>query len=322
MNINKLVKTGKKLVMSGTTAYRYQRPVKGEDFSKLHTMLLTIGFHRAGSSLVGYLLTAHPNTVIAHEPTLCHLYSTKNIVLLLRGILSKNEESYTNAIKAQKVEIDKIRSAPKELKARYLYHEERYVFVANQKQNHCQSLEVIGIKDSYETTHALLRGNTLQKFTALCKKQKISLKFIFTVRNPYDMIASEGIHHRLLYEKERPFISIINRNHNLFLEDTILRYEKLSETNKNLLSQIKAQNQNIFISRHEDMVADAKDQLTKLCRFLKVKASYDYLNDASLAVCPTLRKSRHGIDWSEAQKERVAKLIDRYNIFSGYSWAS
>ncbi len=44
---------------------------KKKDWEKSHKdiriMLLTIGFARSGSSLLGYLLTAHPNIVIADE---------------------------------------------------------------------------------------------------------------------------------------------------------------------------------------------------------------------------------------------------------------
>ena len=55
--------------MSNAVKDAYKIPVADEEyFGKLHTMVLTIGFHRSGSSLVGYLLTAHPNIIMAHEP--------------------------------------------------------------------------------------------------------------------------------------------------------------------------------------------------------------------------------------------------------------
>ncbi len=37
-------------------------------FKDIRIFVSTIGFHRSGSSLVGYLLTAHRNIIIAHEP--------------------------------------------------------------------------------------------------------------------------------------------------------------------------------------------------------------------------------------------------------------
>ncbi|MBC6413818.1 MAG: sulfotransferase [Chromatiales bacterium] len=297
--------------MSDTTEDKYKLPlIEDKYFSKLHTMLLTIGFARSGSSLVGYLLTAHPNMVIAHEPGIRTLYKAGDIILLLYGILFKNQQMYTRAVEAQKVEIDKIIPASNEPKTKGSRRTEWYPIVPNQWQNRCKSLEVAGVKESARIAHLLVEGDTLKQFTSLVKKKKMSLKFIFTVRNPYDMIATrvrEVMHSKRISEIEK-------------LSKSISVYERHCVCNKNLLSRIKAKN--VFINRHEDMVADPKDQLTKLCRFLKVKASQDYLNDCMSVVCPTARESRYEIDWLEEHKERVAKLSEDYDFFAGYSWSS
>ncbi|MBC6413617.1 MAG: sulfotransferase [Chromatiales bacterium] len=270
--------------------------IEEEYFSKLHTIVLTIGFHRSGSSLVGYLLTAHPNIVMGHEPNIRKYHS--DLKLLLFRVLYVDRDRFTRAEAKQKIGINKIVLPAYEVQPHTANHAERYVLVPNQWQNRCESLEVLGIKQSYSTVQLFNDKKTFKEFTKAVEKRGISLKFIFTVRNPYDMIVP----------KKRT------------LNDQITTYEKHAPICKDLLSRI--QTESVFMNKHEDMVANPKDQLTKLCHFLKVEADQNYLNDCVSAVCPTPRENRYKSDWSAEQKERVAKLIEHYDFFSGYSWAS
>ncbi len=45
------------------TAPRIENP----DFSKVHTFVLFVGYPRSGHSLIGSMIDAHPNAIIAHE---------------------------------------------------------------------------------------------------------------------------------------------------------------------------------------------------------------------------------------------------------------
>jgi len=277
-------------------------------------MVLTIGFNRAGSSLVGYLLNAHPNIVVAHEPKARKsLYLLEDIRMLLYGILLGDNDIYKKVMRRRKLETDGINPASQEPRMRVKLGATRYPHIPNQWQYHCKRLEVAGIKASYMTSLIFSRGNILEKFTDIIKKQKMSLKFIFTVRNPYDIITTATI------ERIKKHMMHTEENKKILL-DVIKLSEIRAAYNKELLSRIKAQN--VFISRHEDTVADPKDQLTKLCHFLKVEVNEDYLNDCMSVVWKTARQSRHEIDWSEEHKKRVAKLIEDHDFFSGYSWSS
>ena len=41
-----------------------------KSFDNVRVMLLTIGFSGSGSSLLGYLLTAHPSMIVADQPAI------------------------------------------------------------------------------------------------------------------------------------------------------------------------------------------------------------------------------------------------------------
>ena len=282
-------------------------------FANLHTMVLTIGFPRSGSSLIGYLLTAHPNIIMAHEPPEKDLYKIDDAMLLLNYILYIDQMRFNIAKEAQNFG-EQCPTPSNSVKKRTFYAKNRYVYVPNQYQNHCKSLEVIGIKKSLSTTNRLSEENVLKQFKKRLENQKISLKFIFTVRNPYDI----AITNIMNWAGKK---DITDKNYlQKMIENHIQRLSKMSADNLALLDRINTQV--VFMNRHEDMVAAPTEQLAKLCRFLGVEASEDYLNDCAAVVHEKPRKSRYELDWTEEQKEKVAEMIEQYDFLSHYSWSS
>ncbi len=291
----------------------------------VRAMLLTIGFARSGSSLVGYLLTAHPSLVIADEPfvyklrrplatyinningiemkeTDC-LYSADlnkvfNVVLSIdyvRGLLAKE--------KRQPSENNNILFAIND-------REQRYILVPNQYQGCFETLKVLGVKCSGYNVQGLLKKSVLKTFKKRLEERDICLKFILTVRNPYDVISN--IASRLNKIEDCTQKSITT--------DAISRVEGLSKKNMKLLKLIDPQD--IFVSRHEEMVADPKLQLTKLCEFVQVPVSPDYLDSCAFCVHKKPSRRRFEFEWTSKQKQKVASLIEQYDFFSGYDWES
>ena len=282
-------------------------------FANLHTMVLTIGFPRSGSSLVGYLLTAHPNIIMAHEPPEKDLYKIDDVMLLLNYILYIGKVRFSRAEEAQNFG-EQSPAPSNSVEKRTFYAKNRYVYVPNQYQNDCKSLEVVGIKKSLKATGQLNKTNVLAQFKMNIKKQKISLKFIFTVRNPYDIIITT-----IMNRANKRHIT--NKNDlQKMIPNNIRIFSNKCARNLNILSLVETQH--MFINRHEDMVAAPTEQLAKLCGFLGVEASEDYLNDCATVVHEKPRKSRYELDWTEEQKEEIAKIIEQYDFLSHYSWSS
>lgn len=48
------------------------RVVETPDLSKIHTFVLFVGYPRSGHSLIGSIMDAHPNVIIAHEVKQLH----------------------------------------------------------------------------------------------------------------------------------------------------------------------------------------------------------------------------------------------------------
>ena len=272
-------------------------------------MVLTIGFPRSGSSLCGYLLTAHPNIVIADQPTVSGinkrdikrinevkrskidvLYEA-NLPEIFNYILSVDYKRWKRLIMSRKQENSIHRGK----------RHQRYVHVPNQYQGRYKELKVIGIKRSRINVEVLSNDKILENLKNKLEESNIALKFIFTVRNPYDMIATAS-------QIKQSFISARIKKFNNFCED-----------NMKILKQVDTRD--VFVSRHEDIVKDSSSQLTKLCDFLQVPISAGYLDDCASQV-GELHRSRLKSDWIKDEKHEVASLIKKYDFFQGDEWES
>ena len=296
-------------------------------FKDVHTMVLVSFFPGSGSSLLGYLLTAHPNMVVAYEPDQQEksLYDEVSVPVLLNHILSTDKIRLEDAAKVQSFEALKKASNLYNLARRTYTEQERYVYVPNQWQARYESLEVIGVKNSLPLVESLLAEGRLQRLRESLQKARIHhLRFIFTVRNPYDMIATN-----VLYWAENKRVRMVTKDDISKMLDYQIKvsFPTMCERGEILFKLMKPgnilnQTTDILINKHEDLVASPVEELSKLCEFLKVPALPDYLDDCASVVDKYPNPSRHELNWLNLQKQKVAELIDKYHFLSGYSWDS
>ena len=285
-----------------------------KSFDDARVMLLTIGFPGSGSSLVGYCLTAHPSVVIADEPFVYKLGEPlATYINNINGIeLGETDCLYSadlNKIFNVVLSVDYVRWLGKKKECRFIKNrrQKRYILVPNQYQGHFETLKVLGIKRSQSNVKGLLNESALTTFQKRLEERNICLKFILTVRNPYDMLSNKA--GKTLNQNKDCTQKPITTKVMSFIKE-------LSEANMKLLGLIDPQD--VFVSRHEEMVADPRLQLTKLCEFVQVSASPDYLDSCSSCVDEEPHTRRFEFDWTPKQREKVASLIEQYDFFSGY----
>ena len=296
---------------------RFDSNMKLPSFDKtslenIKVMLLTIGFHRSGSSLLGFLLTAHPEMVVAHEPTINienSCVSLSHIDKVKRSKMQILYKANVQEIIDYTISVDYARwqyamvAAQRASNPTGFFRPEKskkYVFVPDQYQGRFKQLKVVGIKASMKNVHYLLLSKILENLKRKFEESKIALKFILIVRNPYDIVAT---------------IKRINPK-----RDSYSIVKNLCEFNMRILTRIDTRD--VFISRHEDMVKEPSKQLTKLCDFLQVSIPTGYLDNCVSQVVGEPHRSRFEYDWPEDEKQRVASLIKKYDFFSGYDWDS
>lgn len=143
-----------------------------ELFADVNTYVLFIGYPRSGHSLVGFLIDAHPNAIIA---------SQTNLLRYLRHGFSPRQAFYCILENSRKV-------------ARVGREWRRYSYeVPNQWQGRFDKLLVIG--DC--TGLSRVRKNPGLLKTAQRKLAAVDLKLIHVIRNPYDNISTMARARRL-----------------------------------------------------------------------------------------------------------------------------
>ncbi|MGB0383504.1 MAG: sulfotransferase family protein [Ardenticatenaceae bacterium] len=138
-----------------------------KDFAGIHTYCIFIGYPRSGHSLVGSLLDAHPNIIIAHElDALSYIKQGINQKQLFY-LLLENSKRFTEQGR--------------------IWGEYSYL-VSNQWNGRYQELRVIGDKKGGKTSKKLIKEPEL--FNQLIETVAVPVKMIHVMRNPFDTIST------------------------------------------------------------------------------------------------------------------------------------
>jgi hypothetical protein len=138
-----------------------------ELFRDVQTYCMFIGYPRTGHSLIGSLLDAHPNMMIAHE---------MDALNLLQHGFSRNQIFHL------------LVENSKQIAARGRRHSGYSYEVPNQWQGRFAKLEVLGDKRGAFSAMVFYRDPGL--LDVLRSKIDKELKFIHVIRNPYDVLAT------------------------------------------------------------------------------------------------------------------------------------
>jgi sulfotransferase family protein len=146
--------------------------------------------------------------------------------------------------------------------------------VPGQWQGRHTQLQVIGDKKGGMTTLRIARNPLLLKqvMTRFGKRKR----FVHVLRNPFDNIAA-------MVQKGQS------------LEDATIEYFKLLRTNRAIIKRVGADA--VATLHHEDVVANPKAELTRLCDFLGVAPQSDYLDACASIVFAAPHQPRHKIAW-------------------------
>ncbi|MBD3397820.1 sulfotransferase [Candidatus Micrarchaeota archaeon] len=272
----RLTLTGKLSVLRDyPLSYIYAAKNKGA-FDNVKRYCTFIGYPRSGHTLVGSLVDAHPNAIVAHE--------LDALDYVNRGFSKERIFSLL---------LEKSRRFAKRGREWTGYRFE----VPDQWHGKFKKLEVIGDKKGGGSTKWL--GEHPELIDKLRKTVGVETKFIHVLRNPYDNITTWSI------------------RRNMPLEETIERYFSLAKMNKGLKEKLGG---DIFDIRHEDVILNPKNEITKMCDFLGLDATDEYLQDCSNPIFKRISKTRKKINWTPNLIEKVSEKMKEYPFLKGYSY--
>lgn len=260
----------------------------------MQAVCFPVGFSGSADQPLAYVLTAHPNIVMSNRCDLSESWWNNGAPLPTATFLSEILEM-NRKMNMQKINYTK---------------ENRYYAISGQWQGHFERLTVVGDCSPDTNTRILVKKNC-EALEIFANDVDLPLKFIFVVRNPYDMISSKTI--SAYWKKTRTEI----------LSTMIHRFIDSCKLRETLLARVATMPKlQVFIWHLEEHIANPQQKLKELCRFLGVESSESYLNACAKIFYKKPSKSRYLIDWPNQYKTRIAETVNRYDFLSCYSWDS
>jgi len=271
------------------------------DFDKIRAAAFTIGFDDSGSTILGRAINAHPKVIMSCEARVMMQY--------FNNALPTRQAFFAQILSTDREQHQHRRSYLRSLISR-THGLQTYIH----KSHYQQRIALIGDKDSMCNTRALTAE--ISNLDKIEKFLGCPLKFVFTVRNPYDIVST--VVRKLSASGDYP--EFLKKTADEKLEKQISTLAKRAEKNDRLIRLIPADR--CFISRHEDAVNQPKQQLADISAFLGIDRIESHLLACEEMYHKTPHKSRASLKWKPKHKERVMRLIERYEFFAGYRWDS
>ncbi len=252
-------------------------------FERVQTFCFFVGHNKSGTSMVGGLLDAHRDVVLADEVDALRYVEAgfdrdELFYLLLRGARSE----------ARKGRVTARRLEP------YSYA------VPGQWQGRSPAPRVVGDSTSGTSTRRLgERADLLDKCAQTMPG--VDVKLIQVIRNPFDPISV------MMVRGKRTF------------ENAIEHYFTACATLVDIRRRAGA---SLLPVRYEDFVARPAEELTNVCRFVGVDADPDYVHACAGIIRREPDRSRNMVPWTQPWIRQVERNIAEFDFLDGYSYAT
>ena len=279
-----------------------------EDITDVEKFVFFVGYPRSGHSIIGSMLDAHPNMIVAHEFNLFHQLRHKprtHSKGALYNLLYTN--SYNNALNGW-------RSGAKVRKGYTLE-------VRGGWQGRFTKLKVIGDKSGGQTgqEYETSPSTFVHIYNQLKQTVGIPVRAIHVVRNPYDMIST-----RVLYrDRDKPGsrLSTATKEHKYNnTEHLVLQVNRTFELMLNIWNMIRDCNLTVLEVHIADLIHSPRDTLKRVCDFLGLECPEDYLQACSNKAYTVVPKTRLLVEWPQTLRQRVSEQMQHYPYFQRYTF--
>ena len=276
---------------------------------RVKTFVFFFGHARSGHSIVGSLMDAHPHMVISHEFDV--------FTKLSEGALVPNKSEIFNGLWRN------TRRALSELRAKSTVGKGYTLFVDGLYQGrYIDHIDVIGDKKGDSTTYLLLtKPNEWSSALNVLRSLNVTLKVIHVIRNPYDNIATTLMY--LLYKDEKfGYVKKLNKQYE-FKSETITGWINGHFSYHRAIEKAnKTYNLDVLQIHGKELILDPTGTLLKLCNYLGVTCSNNYLEICSNKIYKKESRTRHMIKWTDEQLNMIQQNIEKHSSLKGYSFDS
>lgn len=270
-----------------------------------------IGYGRSGHSIVGSIMDAHPNVVIAHEYYLFDKLTDANHYQTIQTKSNLFDELYWSSYHSARTGWRSDRTTKK-----------GYNLNLNGTwQGQFERLKVIGDKTGGSTV--MIYHNSRYMFKAVLRRLKkiagVPYLVIHVVRNPYDMIATTA-----LYQASD------DPNHAKVKANFTAKFKQLSflEMATNLVltkaagvqAMVRDCQLTVLEIHLEDLISSPSNVIHRMCKFLGVPCADEYVRACQDKLFPHISRSRDLVAWPGKIRGKVEMAIQQFPFFNRYSF--
>lgn len=285
------------------------RPLEKADVESIESFLIFIGWPRSCHSIIGSMLDAHPNVIVAHEFSVFHQLSM-NTQLTERNILYNElyRNSYTNAKKGWRNSTQTQKGYSLDIDGSW--------------QGHFKKLKVIGDKCGGDSTRMYLENRDQFKslYNNLKANVNVPVRILQVVRNPFDMIATLTLYRGSGIPEVKVNASVSNKYKNV----SVLKgaTESVLDIANALLKMVPDVRLSPLQVHCEDLIAHPARTISHICQFLKLECSQEFLQMCADKTFKNTSQSRHLVEWNMDTLPSLIKRIRIFPFFHRYSFES
>lgn len=263
-------------------------PFTRKRWKDVTTVALFVGYPRTGASMVGALLDAHPDMAFAQDFNLISANAAGFSRDQIFALMLRNSRQFAETGAKGKGHV---------LGSKYDYA------VPSQWQGRYRKLTVVGDKQAPAATKHLTSDPGVA--TKLARDLRCRVRMIHMIRNPFDCI--NGIY-RLKGNRRGP-------GRHPDIRHTIQYFFRLVDAVHQFHREYHA---DILDVRLEELIAGPVESLRRICEFLGVSASEDYLKDCASIVFPA-PQSVADMKWTPEDIDLVLEKIAEVPFLHGYT---
>ena len=297
-------------------------PFPPEVISGVKLFVLFIGYPRSGHSIIGSLLDAHPNVVMAHEFNVLQW--------------TKKMPNYTKRQLFNMLFLNSYHNAFEEGTRTRNYKGYNLTLDNSWQGRYREYVDVIGDKNGDKVSKLFLEDP--DGFRSLLKKLQdvvsVPVRLIHCVRNPYDIVSTMMLYQLKQTRHQKGLITNLRKasetsaqdkqlytndgaqshwiKHHFDLADSVMRISQ---------SLVNRSTQMLEVHNHE-LVSSPEETVLKLCQFLEIKCSREFVRACGNKVFSELSRTRFAIHWSERAKRVMEGRFQKYPFFKRYSYHS
>ena len=285
------------------------RPLNKSDIDGIESFLIFIGWPRSCHSIIGSMLDAHPNVIIAHE---FYLFNKLTEERTLKSRSNLYNELYKNSYN----------SAQSGWRHSNQTQKGYSLGIEGSWQGRFSQLKVIGDKCGGDSTR--MYSKNAQKYKTLYRQLraniKIPIKVLQVIRNPFDMIATLTMYRGSSLHETKINATVSHKYNNPALMKETANY--VLTQSRALFRMVPDVRLSPFKVHCEDLIAQPQVTMTDICLFLNLKCSPKFLQMCTDKTFKNVSMSRHLVEWDPDLRSSLSKRVKTFPFFHRYSFDS